>query len=185
MKIGLSGKYSHGVRKAFIKNRRLSLGARFLIWVLMAYKGSDDYCYPSLHCLGLVCGVHRSTIKRWIKELKCSGYLKTKPRGFKKTLLFFPSYTPKYKARLGDTQNSLNTGAVVNPLGVNKNLGPNGSVVVPSMVPWRSPTHSFIDLKKREIKNLGNSEETFRAKEKLRAKVAEIRSKQSQNAIPG
>lgn len=91
-----------GFRKAFIKNDKIPVYARFLLIVLMCFKGKNEYCWVSQGKLAEIMCSHRDTVRKNLRILQKRGYLKAQMRGIGRSLLYAPSYTPIY-AGLGDT----------------------------------------------------------------------------------
>lgn len=93
----------YGFRKAFIKNDKLLVNARFLLIVLMCFKGKNESCWVSQGKLAKIMICHRDSIRKYLRILQKSGYLKIKRRGVGRSLLYAPSYTPIYVGLGGRT----------------------------------------------------------------------------------
>jgi len=169
----VKSKITHGIRRAFIKNSYLSVGARWLLICLIAFKGSNKTCWPSHRTLAEIAGVHRSTIRRWVEELKKAGYLKTKRRGFNMSLSYEPSYSPEFKKKQLDTQDKAKSGSETNHREVKWVRDE------PAVGQRRTPTHSKSLTHRKEDKK-EKEKKSFKRKnkkglEKLRTTLEELK----------
>jgi len=82
----------YGFRKAFIQNVCLPLEARFLLILLMSFKGKNKDCWPSQRKLATVMGRSKDTVHKYLNILRKEGYLSVKTRGIGRSLLYAPSY---------------------------------------------------------------------------------------------
>lgn len=90
-------KIYHGFRKSFIQNGSISLEARFILVLLMTYKGKNENCWPSQGTLGKNINRSRRTVSKYLKELERRGFLKISSRGYGRSLLYSPNYLPVQK----------------------------------------------------------------------------------------
>lgn len=88
----IGSKQSYGFRKAFIRDGNIPLEARFLLILLMTYKGKNENCWPSQGTLGKDMNLSRDTVRKYLKVLSGAGHLKIKFRGIGRSLLYEPSY---------------------------------------------------------------------------------------------
>lgn len=86
----------YGFRKAFIKNKEISLESRFIMILLMTFKGKNETCWPSLGTLAKIANRSSDSIRKYLKELKINGYLKVVSRGIGRSLSYAPSYLKVY-----------------------------------------------------------------------------------------
>lgn len=82
----------YGFRKAFIKNNTLPLEARFLLILLMTYKGKNKSCWPSIGEISKRMGKNRDTVRKYLIVLETSGHLIIESRGIGRSHLYSPSY---------------------------------------------------------------------------------------------
>ena len=92
-------KIYYGFRKAFIQSSVISLEARFLLVLLMTYKGKNAYCWPSQGELGRRLNRSRSTVRKYLMILKTKGHLRIERRGIGRSLSYFPNYLPIQKIK--------------------------------------------------------------------------------------
>ena len=85
-------KLLYGFRKAFIQDANISMGARFLLILLMTYKGMNDFCWPSVRELSNKFGKNKDTVRKHLRELEQKGYLVTRSRGIGRSHLYIPTY---------------------------------------------------------------------------------------------
>jgi len=85
-------KLPYAFRKAFIRNEKFPLEARFLLILLITYKGKNESCWPSQGTLGKVMNRNKDTVRKYLKVLSDAGHLKIKSRGMGRSLLYTPSY---------------------------------------------------------------------------------------------
>lgn len=98
----LTSKSMHqGFRKAFIQNKDLPLEARFLLILLMTYKGLHEYCYPSQGTLAKILNRNTDSVRKYMNILEQEGYVKIKSRGIGRSLNYAPSY---FKISVGTSQ---------------------------------------------------------------------------------
>ncbi len=90
----------YGFRKAFIKDFEISMEARFLLILLLTYKGKNSTCWPSIGELSKRMGKNKDTVRKYLRELEAKGYLKTRSRGIGRSHLYTPSY---WKISAGQT----------------------------------------------------------------------------------
>lgn len=144
--------FHYGFRKAFIKNTNFALEARFLLILLMTYKGKNTNCWPSQGELGRVMNRSRDSVRKYLTILEEAGHLKVKSRGIGRSLLYEPSYWGIYA-------------------GTKEKHNKEGK---PAEIPRLQPTESFRD---RSI-SLGNKEEKINKNhsgiELLRRTVAKL-----------
>ncbi len=82
----------YGFRKAFIKNSSIPLEARFLLILLMTYKGKNNSCWPSIGEISKRYGKNRDTVRKYLIVLEKEGHLKIVSRGIGRSNLYTPSY---------------------------------------------------------------------------------------------
>jgi len=137
-----TGRVTHGIRRAFLKNPSVSAGAKTLLLLLFCYRGSDFVCWPSTRTLARNLNVARKTIWRWTEELKRAGYVKVERRGFNKSLSYKPSYIPQFKKQQPSTQNKPKSGASMTPKKEFPKKGSLGVKMTQAVVTWCPPTLS-------------------------------------------
>lgn len=82
----------YGFRKAFIKNSSIPLEARFLLILLMTYKGKNNSCWPSIGEISRRYGKNRDTVRKYLIALEKEGHLRITSRGIGRSNLYTPSY---------------------------------------------------------------------------------------------
>ena len=103
--IGVNDKPAfYGFRKAFIKNNSLPLESRFLLILLMTYKGKNQSCWPSIGELSSKFGKNKDTVRKYLIVLEQAGYLKINSRGIGRSRLYTPSY---FKISAGSINNPM------------------------------------------------------------------------------
>lgn len=92
--LNLKGKKAafHGFRKAFIQNSEISALARFVLVLLITFKGKNEVCWPSVGTLAKHLGLNKDTTCKYINELVRKGFLIKRSRGIGRSLLYAPSY---------------------------------------------------------------------------------------------
>lgn len=93
----------YGFRKAFLKNDQIPVPARFLLVLLMSFKGKNEYCWVSQGKLAKIMCSHRDTVRKNLRILQKNGYLKIKMQGIGRSLNYAPSYMPIYVGLRGKT----------------------------------------------------------------------------------
>lgn len=82
----------YGFRKAFIQNSEVSMESRFLLILLLTYKGTNPSCWPSIGELSKKYAKNKDTVRKYLKELEAKGFLKIQSRGIGRSNLYTPSY---------------------------------------------------------------------------------------------
>jgi len=102
----------YGFRKAFIQNPVIPHPARFLLILLLTYKGKNNACWPSQGDLSKKMGVSKDTIRKYLGILEKEGYLITKSRGVGRSLLYTPSYWKISAGKEESTEKDLEPGEI-------------------------------------------------------------------------
>ena len=144
------------MRRTFLKNTDLSLSARFLLVLLMTFKGANQSCWPSSRTLAKICRVDPRSIYSWRKELEKFGYLKTERRGKNKSLRYWPSYIPKYREQQPETTTGVG-GASTHKKSVEKDqsVGVASEAVRVGLPPILSTSLNLEPKEKNERENEG------------------------------
>lgn len=96
----------YGFRKAFIKNPSLSIEARFLLILLITFKGINPTCWPSLATLAKIMNRSRDSVRKYLKELRINGFLKIASRGIGRSHSYTPSYIKIYAGKSNELNQS-------------------------------------------------------------------------------
>lgn len=102
----LGSQLYYGFRKAFLKNEKLPLEARFIIVLLFTYKGKNKECWPSQGELAKRMNRDIDTVRKYLMILRQEGYLKIVSRGIGRSLLYTPSYMKISVGSLVEKNNS-------------------------------------------------------------------------------
>lgn len=65
----------------FLKNPKISVGAKLTFAMLLQYAREEDECFPGQERLGQDMGVTDRSVRTWLNELKAAGLVTSKQRG--------------------------------------------------------------------------------------------------------
>jgi len=72
-----------------LRDRSLSLGARLIYTMLLSYAWQEKRCFPGQSRLAADLGVDERSVRRYLVELRESGYVDWKQRGLGKTNIYY------------------------------------------------------------------------------------------------
>ena len=85
-----------------LRDGSLSLGARLIYTMLLSYAWQEKRCFPGQARLAADLGVDERSVRRYLAELRESGYVDWKQRGLGKTNIYYiRDITKKMKERGG------------------------------------------------------------------------------------
>ena len=76
------------VPNLILQNPDLSIGAKITYAVMLSYAWNDNHCFPGQATLANDLGSGERSVRRYIKELETSGFIKIKQRGLGKVNLY-------------------------------------------------------------------------------------------------
>jgi DNA-binding MarR family transcriptional regulator len=85
-----------------LRDARLTLGARLAYAVLLMYAWQQDACFPGQTRMAKDMGVSERWLRKFLKELEASGYIRIKRQGLNKPNLY---YILDVKTKLEKTKN--------------------------------------------------------------------------------
>ena len=76
------------VPNVVLKNKNLSLGAKFCYSMLLMYAWQNDFCFPGQEKLAEEIGITPRSVRNHLAELRKIGYISVKRRGLTKTNVY-------------------------------------------------------------------------------------------------
>jgi hypothetical protein len=72
-----------------LRDKNLSLGARLVYTMLLSYAWQEERCFPGQARLATDLGVDERSVRRYLVELRDSGYVDWDQRGLGKTNVYY------------------------------------------------------------------------------------------------